>query len=225
MLPPLGSLFLIGYRGTGKSTVGQRVAERLGEPFFDTDVEIERRAGRSIAEIFAGEGETAFRALEASVLDDLSCGATCVLALGGGAVMRPGNRAKLKARGRTAWLVARPETMWQRILADQASRQRRPDLTAVGGFAEVVELFSKRLPAYRESADWLVDTEGRTPDDVAGQIVDLFRQSAPGAKPDGILLILRRRPSNATGFGAGGGGDIESGVSFCCSAGECWPEG
>jgi shikimate kinase len=183
MLPPLGNLFLIGYRGTGKSTVGRRVAEQLGHPFFDTDVEIERRGGRSIAEIFADEGEGPFRALEAQVLDQLSRGSNCVLALGGGAVLRPGNRAKLKARGRTAWLVARPETLWQRMLDDQASGQRRPNLTATGGLAEVVEVLARRLPVYRECADWVVDTEGRTPDDVAGQIVDQFRQAAASAEP------------------------------------------
>jgi shikimate kinase len=174
----LDNVFLIGYRGTGKSTVGQRVAERLGYPFFDTDVEIERRAGRSITEIFADEGEASFRTLEAAALDDLSRGSKAVLALGGGAVLRPGNRAKFKARGRTAWLVARPETMWQRILDDQASGQRRPNLTAAGGLAEVVEVLARRLPVYRECADWVVDTEGRTLDDVAGQIVELVRGAA-----------------------------------------------
>jgi len=183
MLPPPGNLFLIGYRGTGKSTVGQRVAEQLGYPFFDTDLEIEHRAGRSIAEIFAGDGETAFRTLEAAVLDQLSRDSKCVLALGGGAVMRPGNRAKLKTRGRTAWLVARPETLWQRIQADGASGHRRPNLTAAGGLAEVVAVLSRRLPAYRECADWVVDTEGRTPDEVAGQIVDQFLQAAAGDQP------------------------------------------
>ncbi len=178
-----GNLFLIGYRGTGKSTVGRLVAERLGHSFHDTDVEIERRAGRSIAEIFAGEGEAAFRSLEAAVVDELSRGSQCVLALGGGAVMRPGNRAKLKARGRTVWLAAWPETLWQRMREDRATAERRPNLTAVGGLAEVIEVLARRLPVYRECADWVVDTEGRTPADVAVQIVDRFLQPAPGEEP------------------------------------------
>lgn len=183
MLPPLGNLFLIGYRGTGKSTVGRRVAERLRETFYDTDAEIERRAGRSIAEIFAAEGETAFRALEAAMVDELSCGSRSVLALGGGVVLRPGNRAKLKNRGRTVWLVARPETLWQRILADEASGHHRPNLTASGGLNEVLEVLSRRLPVYRECADWVVDTEGRTVDEIAGQIVEQFLQACPGDQP------------------------------------------
>ncbi|HEX4142144.1 MAG TPA: shikimate kinase [Pirellulales bacterium] len=182
MLPPQDNLFLIGYRGTGKSTVGRRVAEQLGRPFFDSDVEIEHRQGRSIAEIFAGEGELRFRELEAAVLDELSRGSGSVLALGGGIVMRPGNRAKLKTRGRTAWLVARPATLWQRIVDDQATGHRRPNLTAAGGLAEVVEVLARRLPVYRECADWVVDTEGKTADDVAGEIVALVRGAA-GAQP------------------------------------------
>jgi len=183
MLPPPDNLFLIGYRGTGKSAVGRLVAERLGDPFFDSDAEIERRAGRSISEIFTDDGEASFRTLEAAVLDELSRGVNCVLALGGGAVLRPGNRAKLKARGRTVWLVARPETLWQRILDDEASGHHRPNLTAVGGLAEITEVLARRLPVYRECADWVVDTEGKTPADVAGQIVDQFRQALAGVKP------------------------------------------
>lgn len=183
MQPTTGNLFLIGYRGTGKSTVGRLVAERLGHTFLDTDLEIERRAGRSIADIFSADGETTFRNLEALALDELSRGTNCVLALGGGIVLRPGNRAKLRTRGRTAWLTARPETLWQRIVADQATGQRRPNLTAAGGLAEVVELLAARLPVYRECADSLVDTEGRTPDEIAGQIVATFLEAAPASKP------------------------------------------
>ncbi|HEY1786455.1 MAG TPA: shikimate kinase [Pirellulales bacterium] len=183
MLPPLDNLFLIGYRGSGKSVVGQRVAKELGCSFFDTDAEIERRAGRSVEKIFAEDGEARFRALEADALDHLSRGSRCVLALGGGAVLRPGNRAKLKTRGRTVWLVAQCETLWQRILDDEASGHRRPNLTAAGGLAEVVEVLARRLPVYRECANWVVDTEGRTPEDVAGEIVAQFRQAAPGVSP------------------------------------------
>ncbi|HTU25366.1 MAG TPA: shikimate kinase [Pirellulales bacterium] len=183
MLTETSNLFLIGYRGSGKSAVGRIAAERLGATFFDTDVEIERRAGKTVSEIFASDGETAFRTLEATVIDDLSRGQNCVLALGGGAVLRPGNRAKLKVRGRTAWLTAGPETLWQRIERHEAEGHRRPNLTAVGGLAEVVELLARRLPVYRESADWVVDTEGRTPAEVAGAILDHFRPAGAGSKP------------------------------------------
>ncbi len=182
MLPALDNLFLIGYRGTGKSCVGERLAKPLGRQAIDADAEIERRAGRTIAEIFAADGEEAFRVLEAVVLDDLSRGEKRILALGGGAVLRPGNRAKMKARGKTVWLVARPETLWRRISEDQASAQRRPNLTSQGGLAEVVEVLARRMPAYRECADWVVDTEGKTPEEVAGEIVHLL-QGAGGERP------------------------------------------
>jgi shikimate kinase len=182
MLPALDNLFLVGYRGTGKSVVGQQLAGRLTREAIDLDAEIERRAGRTIAEIFSGDGEEAFRVIEAELLDELSRVEKRILALGGGAVLRPGNRAKLKARGKTVWLVARPETLWQRISEDRATAQRRPNLTAQGGLAEVVEILARRLPAYRESADWLVDTEGKTADEVVDEIVRLV-EGAAGERP------------------------------------------
>ena len=98
-----------------------RLAERLGREAFDTDVEIERRSGRTIAEIFANGGEEEFRQIEAALLDELSRVEHRILSLGGGIVLRPGNRAKINARGKTVWLVARPETLWQRITEDEAT--------------------------------------------------------------------------------------------------------
>ena len=95
------NLVLIGLRGTGKTTVARLIAERLGWPWFDADAEIEARAGKSIAEIFAAEGEPAFRDRESQVVADLAQRDHSVLALGGGAVMRPANREAIGARG--AW--------------------------------------------------------------------------------------------------------------------------
>ena len=183
MLPVPNNLFLIGYRGTGKSTVACRLAERLGMQAHDCDAAIERRQGKSIAEIFAAGGEETFRALEAAMLDELSRAQGRVLALGGGCVLRPGNRAKLNARGRAVWLTARPQTLWQRIRDDVATAGRRPNLTAKGGLAEVQEVLSRRQPAYRECAHWVVDTEGKTPDEVAGEIVRLVQGAAAGTQP------------------------------------------
>jgi shikimate kinase len=172
------NLFLVGYRGSGKSTIAHLVAERLDWGWLDTDVEIERRAGKTIAEIFADEGEPAFRDRESRVLEDVSQRSKLVLALGGGIVLAEQNRHCLKTRGRTAWLMAKPETLWRRISADSSTAQRRPNLTTGGGLAEVEAILAARTPLYRQCADWVVDTEGRTPAEVAGEIESLFRQSS-----------------------------------------------
>jgi shikimate kinase len=180
--PPSDNLFLIGYRGVGKTAVALRLAERLGREAIDADAQIERRGGRSIAEIFSQGGEEEFRQIEATVLDEISRVEHRILSLGGGIVLRPGNRAKINARGKTVWLIARPATLWQRITADQATAGRRPNLTAAGGLAEVQQLLAGRLQAYRECADWVVDTEGKTPDEVAAEIVLLVQGAASGAQ-------------------------------------------
>ncbi len=165
------NLVLIGYRGTGKTTVARLVAERLAWPWFDADAEIEARAGKSIAAIFADEGETAFRDWESQMVADLAGRERCVLALGGGAVMRPGNRAAIGAQSRTVWLRALPETLWRRINQDQATAGRRPNLTTEGGITEIIATLDARNPIYRQCAQWEVDTEGKSPTEVADAIL------------------------------------------------------
>ncbi len=105
------NLVLIGYRGTGKSEVARLLAARLGWPWFDADEQIEAMAGLSIAEIFAAQGEAAFRDVESQVIARLAMQDRSVLALGGGAVMRPENRAAIGRQGQVVWLQATPETI------------------------------------------------------------------------------------------------------------------
>ncbi len=164
------NLFLIGYRGTGKTTVAQIVGRRLDYACVDTDREIERRAAKSIAAIFADEGEPAFRDWESAVLKDLASRERHVFSLGGGAVMRAENR-ELLARGRTAWLQASAETIYARISADATTAAQRPNLTSEGGLAEIRELLDQREPVYRQCADLIVDTEGKSPDAVADEMI------------------------------------------------------
>jgi shikimate kinase len=173
------NLFLIGYRGTGKTTVAELLSAGLGWPWLDADIEIERTAGKSIADIFADDGEPAFRDCESSVLAELCKNTRQVLALGGGIIERRKNRGLLKSFGKTVWLSAEPETLWQRIAADHTTAGRRPNLTAGGGLDEIRRILAERLPLYRQSADWVVDTEGKSPADVAAEILALVRPSLP----------------------------------------------
>ncbi len=165
------NLVLIGYRGTGKSTVARLIAEKLHWPWFDADAQIESRAGKSIAQIFSDEGEPAFRDWESRVIADLVQQDRCVLALGGGAVMRPANREALARQSKTVWLQASPETLWQRIQQDRSTAERRPNLTAQGGITEIIATLEARNPIYRECAQLEVDTQGKTPQQVADAIL------------------------------------------------------
>src|SRR5688500_12382675 len=129
------NIALIGYRGTGKTTVARHLAEQLGWKWVDADVELEYRAGKSISEIFADGGETAFRDLESAVLADLSKLDRQILALGGGAVLRPQNEEIICNLGKVIWLTARPTTILDRIKRDSTTVGRRPNLTIAGGIS------------------------------------------------------------------------------------------
>src|SRR5262249_30263730 len=125
---------LIGYRGSGKTNVAPFVAAQLGWAWIDADDEIERRAGKTIAAIFADDGKTTFRDWQSEILSELVSRDRTVLALGGGVVLRAGNREQLcGGRGTIVWLRAAPHTLQKRITADAATQARRPNLTASGG--------------------------------------------------------------------------------------------
>jgi len=164
------TIFLIGYRGSGKTTVVELLAKRLGWKWVDADPLLEARAGRSIREIFAAEGEAAFRDQEALLLEELCGYGQHVIATGGGVILRPGNREKLKATGFVVWLTADPKVLWERINQDATTGQRRPNLT-VGGLAEIEDLLRQREPFYRECANLIVDTAGRTPEQIVEMIL------------------------------------------------------
>src|SRR5215218_8652222 len=132
------SVVLIGYRGSGKTTVGKRLADRLWQPFVDTDELIVRKAGKSIREVFEQEGEPAFRDLEAAVVRDALMLQEHVISLGGGALLREENRAALKASGhKVVYLKCEPAELYKRISADPETAAARPNLTVEGGLQEV----------------------------------------------------------------------------------------
>jgi shikimate kinase len=169
------NIVLIGYRGTGKSTVGRLAAAQLDMQFVDADEELEHRAGRTIREIFASDGEAAFRDLEAAVIGDLLAGDHLVIALGGGAVLRPDNRARIRAaHNRVVWLQAAAPTLNERINADAMTSQRRPNLTSAGGLSEIERLLAIRAPLYRECAEFAVAADDMMPEQVAAEVVSLL---------------------------------------------------
>ena len=154
------------------------LAEKLSLDWIDADVEIERRAGKLIAEIFSDEGETAFRDLESQTIADLASRGKLVVAAGGGAVMREENRAALAAANAIVWLKADAETILRRMSGDATSAARRPNLTATGGIDEICELLAAREPIYRQCATCQVDTVGKTPTDVVDEILSYLGEVA-----------------------------------------------
>ncbi|SFJ07677.1 shikimate kinase AroL [Planctomicrobium piriforme] len=164
---------LIGYRGTGKTTVGAALAQRLGWEFLDLDPEIERQAGLSIAEIFAIHGEPHFRQLESEFLAAALQRTNIVLSPGGGAVLNPLNRQAMQAAGPVVWLHAPVETIISRLENDPATQGRRPSLTGTDVVAEVNEVLQRRLPIYQAAASQVIATDNRTPEQI---LEDIIRQ-------------------------------------------------
>lgn len=168
---PNSPIALIGYRGTGKTTVAALLAAKLDYAWIDADVEVEQRAGKSIATIFADSGEPAFRDLEAAVVDDLCRRKRTVLALGGGAVLRKSNQKCLARCRAVIWLQASAEVIAERIKGDATTAERRPNLTNRGGRQEIEQMLVTRGPIYRACATLEVDTEGKDPAEIADKIV------------------------------------------------------
>ena len=173
-------LSLIGYRGTGKSTAGMRLARRLHWNWLDSDTELEQAAGRSIKEIFAADGEREFRRLEREVLKKLLGNSQLVLSTGGGCVLDADTRHDLQQAGHVVWLKASVETIASRILFDRSTESRRPKLTSVGGIEEIRSLVAQREPLYRACASITIDTEGLTLREVVERIVSCLPSQQSG---------------------------------------------
>jgi len=170
---PVQRIVLIGARGAGKTTVARLIAERLDWSWIDADGYLESKVQRTIREIFEQEGEPSFRMLEALALKELLVPEKRVVATGGGVVLDPTNRARLRAAGLVVWLTADAATLWQRLQADRATPLQRPALTNRGGLAEIEELLAAREPLYRECANCIVDTSSLPPNAVADRIVSM----------------------------------------------------
>jgi len=149
LAPALGprSIVLVGMMGAGKSSIGRRLAGRLGIPFVDADVEIEQAAGMSIADIFEAHGEPAFRAGEARVIARLLEHGPQVLATGGGAFMNPQTRTKIRDKGISVWLKADVDVLTRRL----RRRSDRPLLKTADPIATLTNLLAERDPVYGEA--------------------------------------------------------------------------
>jgi len=169
------NLTLIGYRGSGKSTVARILADRMARPLVDTDTLVQKRAGRSIAEIVAAGGWPEFRRLEREAIAEMTARDEQVISAGGGAVLDEANRKALRASGRVGLLTAAPEVLWERMKADPKTAAERPDLTDAGGLAEVRKVLDERRQVYRMASDYEIQTDRFAPDETAGRILAWLR--------------------------------------------------
>jgi shikimate kinase len=176
--PAVERVYLVGPRGSGKSTVGRVLAGRLGWMFIDADDALEKSAGRTIAELFDAEGEAGFRVREADLLGVLAKRERHVIACGGGVVLRPSNRQLLRATGLCIWLTGDSKILCERLSCDPTTATRRPALTELPALAEIERLLREREPLYREVAHLTIATDGRSPADVVSAILNAWPTSA-----------------------------------------------
>ena len=170
------SIVLIGYRGSGKSTIGYKLANRLWQEVVDTDALIVKKAGKTIAEIFEQDGEQRFRDLETEVVKEVAKLQDVVISLGGGAVVREENRRALKEAGhKIVYLKCDPEVLLQRIQSDAATSMSRPNLTNLfGGIEEIEKVLAAREPIYRELMTAELDVTNLSVEDAVVYIVRLL---------------------------------------------------
>ena len=169
------NIALIGFMGTGKSSVGQLAAAQLHFTFLDTDHVIEARAGKSISEIFAQQGEPVFRELEKKIVGELVTRKKTVISTGGGLPANPDNLASLKTHSLVVCLWASPEKIWERV----RNQTHRPLLNEADPLEKIRRLLQEREPYYRQ-ADVLLNTELRSLKDVAQQVIYQFHMGHGG---------------------------------------------
>ena len=171
-----GRVFLIGYRATGKTSLGEALARRLGYDFQDTDALLEQRLGMSFAEYFETHGQAAFRAQETEVLEGLegtdaaARERSVVVATGGGIVISGTNVVFMRRTGFVVWLTASIETIKRRLGEDADTSSRRPALQGSSVVDEVERVLAERLPLYRAAAHLSMSTEDGAPESLAKEL-------------------------------------------------------
>jgi len=165
------NIYLVGYRGTGKSSVGRLLSEALDWTFVDMDHELVTEAGVPIEDIVGSRGWKYFRELEAQLLERLSQATKQVVSTGGGVVTVPENIATMRRSGKVIWLHASPATIAERMEADIDSARQRPPLHGNDSLAEIEEVLAKRLSLYDEAMHLQVETDNLSPEEVTESII------------------------------------------------------
>lgn len=153
------NIYLIGYRGSGKTSVGKMLAHLLNRPFLDMDAEAVQMAGMTIGDMVARQGWEAFRQLESGIVKQMALRNGHVIATGGGVVLNADNVQRMKSSGQVIWLRIRHETARIRIAGDRATIAQRPGLTTAGCMDEVESVMRDRAPLYEKASDLTVDTD------------------------------------------------------------------
>ncbi len=174
------NLVLVGFMGSGKSSVGREIARRWRFRFVDTDFLIRQKIGKPISEIFELLGEPFFRDEETLALQTLQVSLGAVIATGGGIVLRPRNHALLRTLGLVVWLTATEEVIWERV----SRNQNRPLLKTENPRATITDLMTLRNRLYRSVADITVETTGLTHQQVADQVIAAVTLRLSGAYED-----------------------------------------
>ena len=164
------TLWLVGMMGSGKTAAGGLAADALGVPFLDTDAEIARRMGCSVAQLWGDLGESAFRDMERAALQRVA-GTEAIVGTGGGAILDEGNRRTMHESGKVVWLTAPSTTLAKRVGSGQERPLLAKDSDVAGNIASILE---EREPAYADSADERIDTESRTVQEVAEKIAEAW---------------------------------------------------
>ena len=172
------NIVLIGFRGTGKSTVGKLLANRLERDFIDSDKYIEDSTGKTIKHIFEGDGEEGFRKIEADVIAKLSGMDNKIVAVGGGAILRKDNVSNLKDNGFLILLEATPEIIHNRITQDKKTTQQRPSLTGKKPLDEIKHLLEQRKYPYKNAADYTINTSYVACKDIVNEIIKAIKKQS-----------------------------------------------
>lgn len=170
----MAQIYLIGFMGTGKSSVARALATRMELPCRDMDEEIIRKTGMSVSDYFEEKGEEAFRDVEHEVLEELSRKEDAVISCGGGAVLRMDNLECMHREGTTFLLTATPETVLQRVKHDN----RRPLLKGKKNVEAIAALMEERVPFYEKAADYHVQTDEKTPAEIAEKIQSILENKS-----------------------------------------------